>query len=137
MFTQKFARLHLVYASHQQLGRDVYLTYAWVFCAYSFEKLLTEKKYHYVKLTSVIITPMSTPTVVTKSTTNQLARARAWTGLQDDVLKRQAAVAANQKDPEALWGLLESPSNRSAGLSSRLACDHPSNSVPPMLNLRQ
>jgi integrase/recombinase XerC len=46
-------------------------------------------------------------TALSKRNTNQLERARKWTGLADDVLKRQAAVAANEQDAGALWELLE------------------------------
>ncbi|MEM6427659.1 MAG: site-specific integrase [Deinococcota bacterium] len=50
---------------------------------------------------------MSTANALTKSTTQQLDRARLWTGLADDILKRDAAKAANSKDAVELWGLLE------------------------------
>ena len=50
---------------------------------------------------------MDSATLATRDPRTDLERVATWTGLADDALRRRTVAAANSRDVEELWGLVE------------------------------
>ena len=82
--------------------------------SWAFYTLISNKE-HYWKLIRGVMTNLQLYDA------SALARHRSWLDLSDEALRRRAVAAANSRDPEELWGLVEAYLVHSSPKGSKLS----------------